>query len=68
MNDRPDWWPKNPYPEDIFTMERSRYQEIVPDPHTRTALTGMLGRLFWNMADNMIWRAYQKHAKEIDHD
>lgn len=59
---RPDWWPECPYPEDIFPMARERYVEIVSDPEVRTALSGMLGRLFWQIADDMIWQAYQQHV------
>lgn len=54
---RPAWWPTNPYPETIFPMERDRYAEIVPDELTRTALSGMLGREFWDIASNEIWQA-----------
>jgi len=54
---KPDWWPKNPYPIDIFPMARERYPEIVPDPQLRTALSGMLGREFWDIAVETIWEA-----------
>lgn len=54
---RPDWWPKNPYPASIFPMLEERYLEIVPDPELRTALSGMLGRRFWDSASEMIWEA-----------
>lgn len=56
---KPEWWPKNPYPESVFPMPRDEYQIIVPDPRTRTALSGMLGRLFWNIASEAIWDAMQ---------
>lgn len=54
---RPDWWPKNPYPESIFPMPEERYPEIMPDPELRTSLSGMLGRKFWNIASEDIWEA-----------
>jgi len=54
---KPDWWPKCPYPESIFPMPRERYVEIVPDPKLRTALSGMLGREFWDIASETIWEA-----------
>lgn len=54
---KPSWWPENPYPEDIFTMPRERYPEIVPDPDVRTGLSGMLGRQFWDIASDAIWEA-----------
>ena len=52
---KPDWWPENPYPEEIFPMKREKYVEIVPDPDVRTALSGMLGRIFWEIASEMIF-------------
>lgn len=54
---KPRWWPKNPYPRDIFPMPEGRYAEIVPDPDLRTALSGMLGRRFWDAASEAIWEA-----------
>lgn len=55
---KPSWWPQNPYPEDIFPMTVKNYVQLVPDPHTRTALGGCLGRLFWDIASEMIWDRY----------
>ena len=57
MKTKPEWWPQNPYPEGIFPMAEERYVEIVPDPDIRTALSGMLGRRFWEIASDMIWDA-----------
>ena len=57
MSTKPDWWPENPYPASVFTMPEERYSEIVPDPELRTALSGMLGRLFWDIASEAIWAA-----------
>lgn len=56
----PSWWPENPYPEDIFPMRIEDYVRMVPDPKERTALTGCLGRLFWNMASEAIYRAFRE--------
>lgn len=61
---KPNWWPQNPYPEDIFPMERDNYAEVVPDPKTRTALSGMLGREFWGIAERRIWEAIQEAIDE----
>ena len=61
---RPKWWPQNPYPKEIFPMERNRYPEIVPDPDTRTALSGMLGREFWEIASNKIWEAIENEIEQ----
>lgn len=57
---KPDWWPKNPYPTDIFPMPEERYAKIVPDPELRTALSGMLGRRFWGIASETIWAAMRE--------
>ena len=57
MMNKPSWWPDCPYPEKIFPMKEDRYLEIVPDPHTRTALSGMLGRQFWTLASDACWKA-----------
>jgi hypothetical protein len=61
---KPEWWPRNPYPDDIFPMTRPEYADVVPDPHTRTALSGMLGREFWEIASDAIWEAWQNHREE----
>lgn len=63
---KPEWWPKNPYPESIFPMPREEYPEIVPDPHLRTALSGMLGREFWGIASDSIWDAVQQNLLESE--
>ena len=62
---KPTWWPRNPYPEDIFPMQRKDYAEVVPDPLTRTRISGMLGREFWEIASEGIWNAWQDELTEI---
>lgn len=62
---KPDWWPENPYPKSIFPMQRDKYAEIVPEPNTRTALSGMLGREFWEIASNQILLAYSEYVGNI---
>lgn len=57
--DKPKWWPENPYPKSVFPMERDEYQKIVPDHQRRTALSGMLGREFWDIASNDIWEVVE---------
>lgn len=52
---KPSWWPVNPYPKSVFVMEKSRYAEIVPDPDLRTGLSGLLGRMFWDIASEYIF-------------
>lgn len=39
-------------------MKEDEYPKIVPDPDIRTALSGMLGRTFWNIASNAIWERF----------
>ena len=54
---KPSFWPKNPYPESIFPMPEERYVELFPSPKFRTALSGLLGRRFWDIASEAIWEA-----------
>jgi hypothetical protein len=68
MSNKPNWWPQNPYPEAIFTKTKKDYSELVPEPDTRTALSGMLGREFWNIAEASIWNAIQAHGKIIENE
>jgi len=64
--DKPDWWPKNPYPEDIFPMKREDYSKIIPDKYKLAALSGMLGRLFWDIASDMIWDRLKEHLEDLE--
>ena len=57
MKNFPEWWPENPYPEDIFPTTSKEYADIIPDPATRSAISGMLGREFWGNASRVIWEA-----------
>ena len=65
---KPNWWPQNPYPKSIFPMPREKYIKIVPDPKTRTALSGMLGREFWNIASESIWNAIKEDYEQLQAD
>lgn len=60
---RPNWWPENPYPETVFPMHLDEYIEIVPDPRARTAVSGCLGREFWGIASKTIYDYYKKYSK-----
>ena len=64
-NKKPKWWPDNPYPKSIFPMERDKYSEIVPDEKIRTALSGMLGREFWDVASDSIWEAVEGELVQV---
>jgi hypothetical protein len=66
MNDKPEWWPENPYPEDVFVMPQEYFEAIVPSPVLRTGIAGLLGREFWDLASDTIraamWQAWTKNA------
>ena len=64
--DKPDWWPKNPYPEDVFPMKQEDYSKIIPDKYKLAALSGMLGRLFWDIASDMIWDRLKEHLEDLE--
>lgn len=57
MKKKPEWWPENPYPEDIFPMHRKEYPKVIPDSNLRGAVSGMLGRVFWDIASDAIYDA-----------
>lgn len=61
---RPAWWPKNPYPEDIFPMGTQQYVEAIPDEAQRTAISGCLGRLFWDIAEGSIHDRMCQHRED----
>ena len=52
---KPEWWPENPYPESVFPMTTDEYCEAVPDGDLRTAISGCLGRVFWDVASEDIF-------------
>jgi len=66
--ERPAWWPQNPYPPNIFVMDEREYPKLVPNPLERTALSGMLGRIFWDIAETSIWERIVNMAMEEEND
>ena len=52
---KPEWWPENPYPESVFPMTTDEYCEAVPGGDLRTAISGCLGRVFWDVASEDIF-------------
>jgi len=46
-------------------LSDGRYAEIVPDPMTRTALSGVLGREFWEIASESILAAMEAAVGEL---
>ena len=59
---KPEWWPINPYPEEIFTMTIQEYVMAIPDNKLRTAISGCLYREGWKVAEGMIWEAMEKNG------
>jgi hypothetical protein len=64
--DKPIWWPKNPYPEWMFPMTDEEYIDILPDPMTRTAVSGYSGRWAWQVAETEIWERLTEHLEELE--
>ena len=58
MNEKPDWWPENPYPANVFPLTMEAYADLI-DAETRTAVSGCLGRFFWDIASDHIFAAMQ---------
>lgn len=58
---KPEWWPENPYPESIFTMTINDYVRIISDKDIRSAISGCLGRFFWEIASSQIYDAVRKN-------
>lgn len=61
QDQKPEWWPKCPYPEKVFTANLQDYIKAVPDERLRTAISGYLGRHFWHMASETIWEAMRQN-------
>ena len=60
---KPDWWPQCPYPESVFPMTSDEYVRAVPDPKLRTAISGSLGRLFWELCEQRIFNALKEKGR-----
>jgi len=55
MMNKPDWWPENPYPESVWPMTMDDVAYEIRDPDKLTAISGSMGRHFWNLASDDIW-------------
>jgi hypothetical protein len=64
MKKKPLWWPECPYPEEVFPLDLREYSKIVPDPDKRSALSGALGRFFWQMAERQILERWQEAIED----
>jgi hypothetical protein len=60
----PEWWPECPYPKSIFPMTIDEYCDAIPDENLRTAISGYLGRIFWELASKSIWEALKENELE----
>ena len=58
---KPDWFPSCPWPEDVWTMTKEEYAKAIPDPKLRTAISGFVMRLGWELAEEEIY----KRMKEV---
>ena len=64
MADKPNWFPENPYPEDIFPMTIESYVKAIPYEKQRTAISGCLGRMFFEMFSKMFEEAYLRRIED----
>ena len=62
---RPDWWPSNPYPKNVFTMTTAEYVEAIPNPKLRTRISGFLGCHFWQLADKAFFEALEERIEDL---
>jgi hypothetical protein len=46
----PEWWADCPWPESVWQMTEAQYVAAVPDDKMRTAISGLLMRMGWNVA------------------
>lgn len=69
---KPHWWPALPYPEKVFPMnlddEKRGYATLVPDGKDRAALSGALGREFWNIASETIHDSFARAWLELKYE
>lgn len=63
---RPGWWPKNPYPTSVFTLDTDGYCKLLPNGATRTAISGHMANRTWVLADEVMWEAVKEHLIKAD--
>lgn len=61
---KPEWWPECPYPEDVFPGEARELVEVIPDGALRTRLAGVVGRHFWQLAEDAIWERWHEYLSD----
>lgn len=62
MDNEPEWWPENPYPESIFPMTPEQYSKAIPDEKLRTAISGHLARFGWNVARRQFLAVFKEYS------
>lgn len=63
--EKPTWWPHDPYSRSMFTMNDEEYAVAVPDPFLRTRISGFLMGEGWRVTSDDIWNAMRE---EFDSD
>jgi len=67
VRDKPDWWPENPYPTDIFTTSLEDATKAVEPRLTKeelSAYSAAWGRHVWDFATEDIWRRMQEEKTD----
>jgi len=52
---KPSFWPENPYPESVWPMTMDDVSYEIRDPDMLTAISGSMGRHFYNLALEDVW-------------
>ena len=50
-------FPENPYSKSVFPMTEDEYVKEIPDPHTRTAISGFMGRFVFEATKRRFLKA-----------
>ena len=67
MNDKPEWWPENPYFESAMDSIKNDddYAKAIPDPALRTAVSWYLCNRAWELASKTILEAMSENKGTI---
>ena len=63
---KPSWWPKCPWPEDIWSVPWEEYVRGVPDPKLREKISHFLMREGWKKAEEDIWKSLKNGGSVYD--
>jgi hypothetical protein len=64
--EKPGWWPKCPWPKDVWVMSHIDYTKAVPDPKIRTAISGLLMRKGWEIAEEDIYKRLKENLLGVE--